>query len=76
MLQARDSLGVGEKDKLLFLQSADNTCRSFATSAAEFQVSIDIALLAQVRFDPSVEIMCGGNMMIWCAEPSRTSHCS
>jgi len=50
-LKQRDSVGVGEKDKLTFLQSQDNTCKTLAMVAADLQVSIDIAFLAQGYVD-------------------------
>ncbi|GAX84456.1 hypothetical protein CEUSTIGMA_g11876.t1 [Chlamydomonas eustigma] len=50
-LKLRDAAGVGEKDKLLYLQSQDNTLKSLAGAAADFQVSVDISLLGQGYMD-------------------------
>ena len=50
-LKLRDSAGIGEKDKLTILSSQDNTLKSLAVSAADFQVCVDISLLAQGYMD-------------------------
>jgi len=51
MLKARDAVGVGEKDKLAFLLSQDNTLKSLAASAADYQVAVDIAFLNNSHID-------------------------
>ncbi|GFH20962.1 uncharacterized protein HaLaN_18173 [Haematococcus lacustris] len=50
-LKPRDGMASSEKDKLAFLASQDNTLKTSAMTAAEFQVAIDIALLAQGYMD-------------------------
>ncbi|KAL6760997.1 hypothetical protein V8C86DRAFT_991602 [Haematococcus lacustris] len=50
-LKPRDGMASSEKDKLAFLASQDNTLKTSAMTAAEFQVAIDIALLAQSYMD-------------------------
>ncbi len=49
LAQVRDGGLAGDKDKLAVLTSADNTLKSLAATASDYQVAIDIALLAQVR---------------------------
>ena len=50
-LKLRDGAGVSEKDKLTVLSSQDNTLKSLAIAAADFQVCVDISLLAQGYMD-------------------------
>ncbi|KAG2496206.1 hypothetical protein HYH03_005805 [Edaphochlamys debaryana] len=50
-LKPREAAGLGEKDKLAYLTSQDNTLRSLATTAADHMVCIDIAVLAQGYVD-------------------------
>jgi len=50
-LKNRDAGAVNDKEKMAFLSSQDNTLKSLATVAADFQVSVDISFLSQGYVD-------------------------
>eukprot|EP00798_Chlamydomonas_sp_ICE-L_P028229 gene28229-31330_t len=46
-LKLRDQAVVGDKDKMTYLASQDNTLKTLAMTAADFQVCIDVSFMAQ-----------------------------
>ncbi|GLC37974.1 hypothetical protein PLESTF_000604900 [Pleodorina starrii] len=46
-LKPREATGLGEKDKLAYLTSQDNTLRSLASTAADHMICIDLVVLGQ-----------------------------
>ncbi|GIL50904.1 hypothetical protein Vafri_6870 [Volvox africanus] len=46
-LKPREAAGLGEKDKLAYLTSQDNTLRSLAATAADHMICIDLVVLGQ-----------------------------
>ncbi|KXZ55308.1 hypothetical protein GPECTOR_3g442 [Gonium pectorale] len=50
-LKPREASGLGEKDKLAYLMSQDNTLRSLATTAADHMVCVDLLVLGQSYCD-------------------------
>lgn len=50
-LKMREAAGLGEKDKLAYLTSQDNTIRSLATVAADHIVTVDLVVVGQAYCD-------------------------
>eukprot|EP00198_Chlamydomonas_reinhardtii_P000301 XP_001689636.1 COP-II coat subunit [Chlamydomonas reinhardtii] len=50
-LKPREATGLGEKDKLSYLVSQDNTLRSLATTAADHMICVDLSVLGQGYVD-------------------------
>ncbi|GFR39599.1 hypothetical protein Agub_g59 [Astrephomene gubernaculifera] len=50
-LKQRDAANIGEKDKLTYLTSQDNTLRSLAATAADHNVAVDLVVLSQAYCD-------------------------